>query len=1500
MIIKGSGSKSGKGGQEDQNTLQNKAKLRFLGLISEGPVSGFLDADAGKDIFINNLPLKDSAGGLNYQGVSYTYRSGLPDQEHIPGFNSGSSLVSLGDTEVKTTTPYSFTVSGNYDAVTLTTALPALLDARADKGPKKTTLSFKIEVKTASGSFITAYNKTYQNEKTTSRYEEDFRVNLPSGGSPWTIRITKLTPDATPQDNDKLQNTVLAARYQPVVDGKFTYRNRAILAAEVDAEAFGSNSPTFKVKHKGIVCWVPKNYNPITRVYSTSGPGTSNGTWDGTFKSAWTNNPAWVIFDLITSNRYGLGDQFWKLKNPSQLINGPTDALVDKWQLYIISQYCDELVSNGYGGTEPRYTINVQIKDKKDAFSLLSSIVSTFRGMLYYAGGQVVFTSDKDEPASFEFTQANVTDGVFNYSSSSQKVLNSVAAVYWNDPEQFGRREIEIYEDYELISQIGQKTINVEAFGCTSRSLARRIAKWTLLTEKLQGEVISFSTGFEGASLFPGAIINVYDPYKSGVRAGGRLVSVTVSGGTTVFKVDSFTPVGASATITYIDNAGKPVTKNISSSNLANETYTVNEAINNTSGEGTIFALAWNTLKPQKYRVVSVSEDEQIYSVSAIKHDTGKYALIEQGISFPPIQTSLISSDKPPAPSSISIVKWFIPILGSESESRITVSWVMPNNGQSYNFELQVQTTTEPFTTVYQGSSNMWSSERLITTLDTEYKARVRTVDGYGRASLWRESDLFSLVGNSAIPPAPTNIEFNNVGLVSEISWVNPPVSDYKHTEVWVSTTANSLNAVKVTTISGDFYTYAHPDLTARYFWLKTVTNSLENNTSFFSTMITITPTAASSSPIDAQVNAAIAAAQTQADNARQKADDLISGALSAARANNVPFEGLTGNTVVSLSKPSVIVTSFANGSVPSWAEAVGQLTVTKDNLNVTGTATLAFSASAGLTGTINTATGTPVSGQPKGYYRVTGLTGTTGELTMTATLDGKTYTNVFPVRKVEVGFEIVSTLPITNLFEGRMAFLTTDDKLYRYTGTSWTAAIPTTDLTGEITSVQISNNAITAPKILAGSIGTSKLEALSITSELIAANAIKVGKVDAGAIGVNELAANSVVAGKINVTNLSSIKADLGTVTAGIAQNLAGTTFIDFTNGRQQFRKGSYDLRSGNLGIGVANWFGLSSVAIGSETKTNGVWALGDDGKIYYGSNELTTPTQMLTIIDSRMNLNLNGNTATFVNTALTKIDATEANSLISTKVDARFGTYTGNLSQALADRLTIATANANYASASDINTVSAKLGSSFTSVNTVSSALATLDGKVSSYYGVTLDGNGVTRFSLMNGTGLPYGGVAKLQADKFFIEGALILNGLNIGDLTRIANVTNPGDINIHVGSWTTVCQVTINKSSSDAMVLLVDASVVIDPPERAPFSCELRILRNGNENSPVYLATGLNRAILAASAWRENSTSIASPSFADSVGAGTYTYAVQVRTYNNMGICRQRHMRVQENIR
>lgn len=846
--IKGRGGKSGSGGNGDKNTLRAIASLRVIGLISEGAVEGFTETDVAKQIFANNVPLKDSDGNANFEGISYAYRYGLPDQEVIPGFYAGSSIVSLGDTNIRQGTPYQFTVNSYADAIILTVALPSLYDVtNAKKGMRKTSVSYSVSVKPATGSFNDVLTKTYTNQKCVSRYEEDLYIPLPKGGAPWTVKITRHTPDAAPDVEEQLQNQTLAARYQPVIEGKFNYPNRAILAVEIDAEQFGSSQPSFKVQMKGVKVWVPKNYDPLTRVYATSGAGTTNGIWDGSFKQAWTDNPAWILLDLLTNNRYGLGSDFWPITSPTQLLNGPVDARVNKWSLYEISQYCDALVPDGYGGTEPRYTINVQISNRDDAFNVLTGIVSVFRGMMYYANGELLFTSDKDESPSFVFTQTDVIDGLFNYSSGAIKTLNSVCSVKWQDPNNYGGDTVEIYEDPELLATYGYRMVELEAFGCYSRSLARRMAKWKVLTEKLQNETLTFSVGEIGGAVFPGAIIDIYDPYKSGVRAGGKIVSSSLSGSNTLVVVDQVhsATLGTSPTFNYVGNDGTPKTVTLLAANTTTNTYTISGSVSDIM-ENSYFAVSWASLTPQKYRVISVTESDEdnaeTYDILALKHSPSKYAQVESDIVFEEPQTSIVSRETPPAPATLIVNPWYTSNLGSESSARVTVTWSEVAGFPLAKYELQLETSTEPYSTVYVGNDISWSSEVIPTTTTTEFRARVRLLDATGRTSEWKYSDVFAVLGNTEPPTTTSNMNSDNAGMITEIFWDNPDIPDYRYTEVWSNTIDNTVTAQLEATVATDSYTYTHTDLADRYFWTRVVTNSLTNNTSVFSNSVLTTP----------------------------------------------------------------------------------------------------------------------------------------------------------------------------------------------------------------------------------------------------------------------------------------------------------------------------------------------------------------------------------------------------------------------------------------------------------------------------------------------------------------------------------------------------------------------------------------------------------------------------------------------------------------------------------
>jgi predicted phage tail protein len=512
----GSSGSSSTGSTEDPNTLITNTVAKAVYLFSEGPVDGLSTGD-GQSLYFNDVPLIDSNGNNNYQGVSWTFREGLPDQDVIPGFGSPTNVVPVG-TKVTTGSPQAVEIAGNYDAVNVTVSIPTLVHSDATTGKLTgTDLSYSIQVKTATGSYVTVFTENFFQQKTTSEYQKTYRVELPPGGSPWTVRLVRNTADST---SSSTQNDLFFGSYGLVVSGKFSYRNSCILGLQLIAKDFGNQVPSVKCKIKGIKVWVPTNYDPIARTYATEGDGTSSGIWDGTFKSAWTNNPIWIYHDLLINNRYGLGQDF----NPQ---DNPESAYVDKWSLYTIAQFCDGMVYDGFGGQEPRYTVNIQITDKQEAYDLLQSIISTVNGMIYFSAEQVVAVADMPAQVTDIYSQADVQNGIFEYSGTALKTRHSAIISYFNDPNNLYKRSSVVYEDADLINEIGYRVLEINNFGCASRAQAMRSAKWLLHTEKNQTQTITFKAGQRAGFLTPGEVIKIFDDYKAGQRKGGRILSVS-------------------------------------------------------------------------------------------------------------------------------------------------------------------------------------------------------------------------------------------------------------------------------------------------------------------------------------------------------------------------------------------------------------------------------------------------------------------------------------------------------------------------------------------------------------------------------------------------------------------------------------------------------------------------------------------------------------------------------------------------------------------------------------------------------------------------------------------------------------------------------------------------------------------------------------------------------------------------------------------------------------
>jgi len=483
--------------------------------------------------------------------------------------------------------------------------------------------------------------------KTSSRYQRSYNIPLSGTGS-WDIRLRRLTDDST---SSTLQNDTYWDSFTEITDEKFIYPNSAIMALSIDSELF-SKIPTRGYEIEGMILQIPSNYDPVTRVYT--------GTWDGTFSTAYSNNPAWVFYDVVTNSRYGLGDYV-----PA--------ALIDKWTLYEIAQYCDVLVDNGQTGTEPRYTINVYIQTREEAISLIQSLASSFAAMSYWSAGSVTLSQDAPKDPSALFTPANVINGTFEYSGSSARTRSTVISVTWNDPDDLYRQSIEYIEDIEGITRFGFIKKEVAAFGCTSRGQAHRFGKAILFTERMETDTVAFSCGMDGLAIGVGEIFQTSDPVRSGDRLGGRLQAATAS----AFTLDSSVTIDSVSiyTLWAVMPDGSVESRTVTNGAGATTTLAVSSAFSAIPELQSIWVLGSTTANPETWRAITISEDGVNASIVGLEYRADKYAAIESNITLDPVPTSNIRII-PKAPIDIIVEESLYLITGSVVGARMSISWL--------------------------------------------------------------------------------------------------------------------------------------------------------------------------------------------------------------------------------------------------------------------------------------------------------------------------------------------------------------------------------------------------------------------------------------------------------------------------------------------------------------------------------------------------------------------------------------------------------------------------------------------------------------------------------------------------------------------------------------------------------------------------------------------------------------------------------------------------------
>ncbi|WP_440570812.1 host specificity protein J [Stenotrophomonas maltophilia] len=795
--LAGAGGKSGSNGRtpvETPDSLHSMAVARIIDLVSEGEIRGLVAGN--QSIYLNQVPIQNPDGGLNFAGVTVDTRSGTQDQEYIPGFPSVENEIGV-NVELRSDQPIVRTVSGSdLSAVRIRLAVPALQKVDEENGDRNGySISYAVDLSVDGGAYTTVLNDAITG-KTTTQYERSRRIDLPTG-SQWQIRIRRLTPN---QNNSLISDTVNVLSMTEIIDVKLRYPNCALAAVQVDASAFQS-VPSRSYRIWGRIVRVPSNYNPIGRTYS--------GVWDGTFKSAWTNNPAWAFFDIVTNDRFGLGNRI------------PLDW-VDKWRLYQIAQYCDQLVSDGQGGQEPRFTCSLYLQTRADAYKVVQDMASMFRGISFYAAGQVMASADMPKDPGATYSPANVVDGQFRYEGSGRKARHTVALVSWTDPDDFGRQKVEPVQHLDGIARYGVNQTEVTAIGCHSRGQAQRIGNHILFTENLETETIRFAVGLDSLNCMPGDVIQVSDPNRAGRRNAGRVRAASANS-LTLDLVPEAMEIGDTLRATL--PSGRTEARTINSVNASTGVVTVSAPWSAVPVTQSVWATESSDLVLQLFRVIGIEEGEGLtFNVTALKHVPGKYAAIDDGtrLELPPI--SIIPPSVQPPPTNVALSSHVVIEQGIATPT-LTIQWEPADNAIAYNVEWRrddlnwvrqgrVATTSIEVPGIYAG----------------QYLARVRAVNALNAVSLPAMSPLTTIAGKTEPPPAVTSLTATSIVFGIRLVWAFPPgATDTQRTEIWRSPGPNRDTATKL----GD---YAYPQnrleldglaAGARfYFWARLVDRS--------------------------------------------------------------------------------------------------------------------------------------------------------------------------------------------------------------------------------------------------------------------------------------------------------------------------------------------------------------------------------------------------------------------------------------------------------------------------------------------------------------------------------------------------------------------------------------------------------------------------------------------------------------------------------------------------
>ena len=765
---------------EQADDLLSEAKLKMVLALSEGEIQGDLIA---QQIFLNNTPLANDDGTYNFTGVKWDYRKGTQDQTYLQGMPEIDNESSVG-IEVKASTPWTRQFSNlTLDAIRIKLSLPIQYQYKDNGDMVGTVTEYAIDLSVDGAAYKTVVNGKFDG-KSTSEYQRDHRIDLPDSASGWTIRVRRITPDST---STKLINAFKVFSFAEVIDSKLRYPNTALLYVELDSSQFNGSVPKTTCKPKGKLIRVPTTYDPVTRTYS--------GTWSGDFKIAYSNNPAWIFYDLVLDEIYGMGNR--------------VDAtMIDKWELYSIAQYCDAAVSDGAGGTEPRFTCNVFIQSQQDAYTVLRDLAAIFRGITFWGNDQIFVRADvPQDDVDFTYHSSNVVDGMFTYAGGSYKNRFSSCQVSWSDPINHYSDTIESVYEPELVARYNWNETQLTAIGCTSQSEAHRRGRWVILSNAKDGTV-SFGVGLDGYIPMPAEIIGIADPFRAGKANGGRISAVNGKN----ITVDRLTDYGIGDRLVVNLPDGTAQTRTISGVSADKKTFTVATAYRMTPVSGAVWAIDSDNLAIQYFRITSISSnDDGTFTIAGVQHDPNKYRYIDDGVKVDsaPITVTPTNVMKPPANIVVTEVDH---IAQGLTVASLQASWDKVEG--AINYTAQWRKDNGDWVNVGKTSAQGFTVQGIYAGV---YDVRVRAINAVDVSSPWGYADSTTLNGKVGKPGTPTNLlASDNVVWNINVTWAFPAGSgDTAYTELQQSTTDDHQNPTLLVTVPYPGSSYQHGPMAA-------------------------------------------------------------------------------------------------------------------------------------------------------------------------------------------------------------------------------------------------------------------------------------------------------------------------------------------------------------------------------------------------------------------------------------------------------------------------------------------------------------------------------------------------------------------------------------------------------------------------------------------------------------------------------------------------------------